>query len=696
MKKQILRHCFAAVGCALLLLLLSGCRADRAVDTPSEEGTALHSLTLRLKLQGMAPQAAGYSTRADGEEAGVDDLNENKIESIRVLFFANGSLYWAPAVTPTATGSYSIPIPQEMEAGFKGQTSYKVYVVTNLDFNAPDSETDLFTQLVTEGIKERPNDKFVMQGYLSDKKISIADPSSLKLGEVQLRRVACKVRVKANISIAGYTLGNVTMSLVNAVDQGYLSKAEVPAGAQRFAYDARQTDSNDYTAVFYSYYTDWSKDPSLAPYILLTAELEKDAEKGTYSYRVPLQPRASKLEPNTLYDLTATIDQIGSSIPEDPVEVNGQLHVIPWTPHNDTYDLPDVRYLEVSEPTFSMYVVTDYTISYQSSPEPVKIKDVKASYSYTDASGTQQTKWITKWDNQYPNVTVDHDNHQIKIHAAVPVNNLPKKIEFTVTNGIDGLDKTVVAKQYPERFITNTTGTVSSLRPNGFDYDDIYYNKLTNKSIYRITVLTPPEGTILGYPPTRRTDFWNWTYGYNNDDIWDEERYLEVKSVTRVAFSDEYTTMGDSLTSQMVSPSFELASQLGATQIMGHSQDFNGSILNDYSDWRISLKTALCNCAKYTETRVVNGKRVTLSDWRLPTEAEIKLVNELQHNADSPVDAIMTGSYYWGASSKKAVFLGGKDKGQSGNGSYDQAFVRCVRDVKDNTLRVKIPYKYEP
>ncbi|WP_148297528.1 hypothetical protein [Porphyromonas macacae] len=59
----------------------------------------------------------------------------------------------------------------------------------------------------------------------------------------------------------------------------------------------------------------------------------------------------------------------------------------------------------------------------------------------------------------------------------------------------------------------------------------------------------------------------------------------------------------------------------------------------------------------------------------LATEAEIRLIDELQHNGS--VKAIMTGKWYWSASG--AVKL----KQGEGNSSSTSAHTRCVRDVKE-------------
>ena len=147
----------------------------------------------------------------------------------------------------------------------------------------------------------------------------------------------------------------------------------------------------------------------------------------------------------------------------------------------------------------------------------------------------------------------------------------------------------------------------------------------------------------------------------------------------------------------MVSPSFELASQLGATEpypYLEYGWTGNGWTWTQTDKIIIDKETALCNCATYTETREVNGKKVILDDWRLPTEAEIKLIDRLQHDPNSAVKSIMTGAYYWDARNQNGATKMSKPRPGSSSTSTE-ANTRCVRDVKDPTILSHIPYRLD-
>ena len=586
-------------------------------------------LSLRLAVQEIR------SLRAT--EAGDDALNENKIERLQILFYKGGTLYWSVSPAPAADGNYSIPIPEAQQKGFDGNSTYNVYVVTNMAFTAPQQESELAKIVVTESVADKPNAKFVMQGKTS-KQINLKTPEGKQLGTVKLRRVASKLRITPTVQVTGYELGGeIQVKFVGAVSQGYLTAEEVAAGANSIAYAYRAT-SNKEPQLFYSYYDKWSSNDE-APYYLLTVPLKKAGATtvADYYYRVALTPAEPHLTANKLYDLKLGIHKLGSTTPEEPVSITGTLSILPWTLCDDQYDLPAANYLEVSEREAHIYNVETHTISYESSKKPVTIQIVEVSFSYVNgATGEAITEAIPNSSNQYPTVTVV--GNQIEIQSKLPINNIPKKIRFKVSNGITELDKEVTVYQYPSLFITNTQGTKSSRRPDG----TLAHSGLNNKAIYRITVQNPPEGMILGFPPRETTDFWPGSWFVQNTGFWGTivERW-ELNDGEKIS---KLTTKRDAETARMVSPSFELASQLGATNpypYLEYGWYYSSGKWSETSKIGAYKETALCNCATYTETRIVNGVEVTLDDWRLPTEAEIKLIDQLQHNSNSAVKSIM-------------------------------------------------------
>lgn len=107
---------------------------------------------------------------------------------------------------------------------------------------------------------------------------------------------------------------------------------------------------------------------------------------------------------------------------------------------------------------------------------------------------------------------------------------------------------------------------------------------------------------------------------------------------------------------ELVSPSFMIASQLGAVQP------------TEYKD------VAASHCEQYVEVyKDENGNTVHLDDWRLPTKAELNIIMKFQYSSDA-MDEVLAGAWYWSAS-ESVYNKDGED------GSADDAYIRCIRDV---------------
>lgn len=114
-------------------------------------------------------------------------------------------------------------------------------------------------------------------------------------------------------------------------------------------------------------------------------------------------------------------------------------------------------------------------------------------------------------------------------------------------------------------------------------------------------------------------------------------------------------TLGNADNAKLVSPSFMIASQLGATQSPS------------------SMTVAASHCKEYIEvTR--DGK--VYDDWRLPTEAEVKIILDHQYVSDAMAE-VLSGKYYW-----CAYTADGKNYVQNTQTSStsNNTAVRCVRD----------------
>lgn len=297
--------------------------------------------------------------------------------------------------------------------------------------------------------------------------------------------------------------------------------------------------------------------------------------------------------------------------------------------------------------------------------------------------------------------------------------NTIRYLEFEVTNA-DGLTATFRVMQYPVIYITNQQGWYSYREDFGSSYETKGDRNvrirlsMTNNSWNGVYLYDTTAGT--GYN-TGTTYFWQSKVvsSYNENTgksttsfySWSENSTASTASVgeratcetnanarmyhVRVtATSKDYTigrprldsndfTLGDAANSKLVSPSFMIASRLGAiySSYGGLSSVEDGED-NDNDGVADRLEIFREHCKQYVEVyKDANGNPVKFDDWRLPTEKEIEIIISLQgtKDQDAPaIDYLLNGYYYMSASGPVYNSKGDNDNtGTSG--------IRCVRDA---------------
>ena len=322
----------------------------------------------------------------------------------------------------------------------------------------------------------------------------------------------------------------------------------------------------------------------------------------------------------------------------------------------------------------------------------------------------------TDWKNRCTiKITPDANiTGKIDVFGTVPENNAVRYIEFTVSND-DNISRTVKVAQYPLTYITNVEGyysyrddfvSTASDGTRGVTTWELLAGKKINKGQTYSSAQVPYDNDnawICGCS-------WNnnrWSYsktgtgffgskvvvsvssntGLSNIEYarWDENRTgqssrrrytydTETASVdlnnhrmyhvTITATSSEYTLGRPRITdgktdpgednAVLVSPSFMLASQLGAVM------DAN------------NVNIAASHCEQYVEV-AQDGK--VYDDWRLPTRAEIEIIYKYQNDSDA-MDEVLSGESYWSASPNAPI----RNPNPSSTGTYR---IRCIRDAYD-------------
>ena len=445
---------------------------------------------------------------------------------------------------------------------------------------------------------------------------------------------------------------------------------------------------------------------------------------------------------NTLYDLRVRLNAPGAEEYTAPETINDlEYFTTPW----QVVDIPisgenTVKYLKVNKNKIYMYN-TDVLPNdlYFSSSSPVTVSYVANSAHYFD----KYSKKVNLTSNETRNIggTVDAAaiSGNISVHSDIPTNNTIRYFQIKVTNQ-EGLTEIIDVEQYPLIYITNGLPWYS--------YRDDYYHRTTGGHSYRdnsakyladgdlpttyqyVGDYIVSVATIDNVDLTNKTVRYTYTSTYPQSNRgWtcskvrgnidrDGKRYVinyyyfssnwfgSMSMATRscethnvrnyhvrmMATSSDYIlarpnldehgyTAEDDNNAKLVSPSFVIASRLGA-------------VLSTYSglsgmDSRKKLVVFADHCKNYVEVDDVNDDGKTAGkvydNWRLPTEAELKIIMELQggEGVDAPaIDFLLNGGYYMSASGP--VF---NPKNTSGvreaadKWSVSDVAIRCVRDA---------------
>ena len=373
--------------------------------------------------------------------------------------------------------------------------------------------------------------------------------------------------------------------------------------------------------------------------------------------------------------------------------------------HNITEDNTTLEFASSSEVTATIDKVY-YTDKFGQTKTLVLHTDGDNNYAENIGSD-RRPNWINKCKIQIiPNKGI---NGKIDVYSTIPDNNTIRYIDITIKNK-EGIERKVTIAQYPLEYITNILawysyrddfgGTTYELL-KGQDVEGKEYNSSIGEWICGCTwdngwsygktatgffgskvagtVETSGENAgkahIYYYRWTEKGSGWwgnNPPYTYsvsNGSDVWNgayaNPRMYHVRIT---ASSGEYTVGRPKITNgitdpgkdnaELVSPSFMIASQLGAVQ--------------PTSD----VDIAASHCEQYVEVYkdTESGETIHLRDWRLPTKAELEIIMKFQYKPNAAMDEVLAGKWYWSAS--------GSVKNSNGeDGTSDNAYIRCIRDA---------------
>ena len=470
--------------------------------------------------------------------AGVDALNENKIESLHYFLYStngtNQNAVLAGKIEANKLNGTTIKIP--LNEGILNEelipypnTSCEVFLIANLPANVSiDTDTRQNTSLteleakvvaanftlLTTDEKPAPQPSFVMTGKGVANLINRKQPNAVE-GTIDLQRLAAKYTVRISVDetftdINGVTwspdVNNMTVHTVNAVKETKLSGETIKS---YFKYSDRKYTSiedNKYTFYpFYSYPCEWGlrEENAFAVFIMLPWKRTDNENQFTPHY-YKVFPNTTQLERNCWYNVDLHIGVLGSLNPtEADVILEPNYSVMDWnngsadwsTGVDENTSIQGARYLIVDQNHYVVNNQDEFEMPFTSSHDCI-IKDLsitRTEFGTTNTSTPHPVEIKTTTITENIHYRITNDNTAI-VDDAIKLEGKTIKLKHTLNNDFINsktydytpytITFTLCHKDNPEKFketITITqkpaltvTAHLNSRRENGSTAQDGY------------------------------------------------------------------------------------------------------------------------------------------------------------------------------------------------------------------------------
>lgn len=437
------------------------------------------------------------------------------------------------------------------------------------------------------------------------------------------------------------------------------------------------------------------------------------------------------------------IDALGTA-PSTPDVTRPVNPVVPTVekPEPDDY-LPSngwtIYSYEGTEPDYIFYV----RYFYESASSRRRADDIKAQYDADYQAYLKYVEWENNPNkealiNEYQQAMKEYEaayaEYNAYYEAVRRINattepshqNTIRYLTFRVTNE-QGLFQEFAVEQYPVIYITNSLGWYSYRKDFRDDADSPTTYEYRGDGIVSVSLTAWSEGGKKywqnRYSTSRGAGYWfsksrpqNYSltgnlrtqaYGYSNsgtgslqtgnasnnsdnlrlyhvnvtttsgDYIIGRPKMKEMRNEHEVGAELLLVTDPSEDNKKLVSPSFMIASRLGYF-ITSNNDNLGDSDMND----EMRLEVFRKHCANYVEVHGTSAAdRKVYDNWRLPTEAELKIIMNIQGRAGQNADAIdylLNAVYYFGAHGP--VYNSKNDDNAGENINSSSKSVRCVRD----------------
>ncbi len=419
-------HINRKISWALSLILISvmalvSCTDEIELPEPEEPSLPQAGyLTLTVK-------CSKNSSRA--EEPGIEDLNENKINSVILClspFAGDRTETDVPAFIDTYTGLDAndeavirVPLTTELvNRLFKQDESNtcKAFVAVNVNKGSATTIQELRQLVLEADFNERQvQADFAMDG---DATITYSPAGNMAVGQVDVKRSAAKITLALDVDaevteVVGEEVkhwisnpAGMTVRLINGVKTSNLDPAPTPGmdpsvyfstadsiyyefkDADRAADDPYARYSQEQEIPFYTYPNAWTESPEevYSSFMILSVPWSSDGGQSwrTCYYHVPIVPAGrTSLVRNTSYHVMLHVGVLGSFIPDKPIDlVPADYYVADWGEEGIDVSIRGIRYLVVDSNNYE--INNDSTISvtfYTSHPVSV-ISTTMTFYRY--------------------------------------------------------------------------------------------------------------------------------------------------------------------------------------------------------------------------------------------------------------------------------------------------------------------------
>ena len=443
---------------AVILVFMTSC-SERILD---QDTTSDSILTLTFK-------SSSLSTKV----AGVESLNENKIESLHYFIYSVvdfDETTSTPIVSGVETGlnaqgQYGIQInltgPELNDEVFpRPNNTCKVYAIANLPSNVklPDNPTikDLRAIAIEANFANMPQESFVMEG-LGEARIKDRKEQLAAEGTIEILRVAAKLSLNINVDesvesngITYYSSpGTMKVQLVYGVKNAKIGASPVSEPQySEFSYRNVITNNSGYSCdPFYTYPSSWEIGDEYEPYLRIIVPWytkvgsagSEDYTPAECYYKVILT--GEEFKRNTWYDLTINLSVLGSFDPEEEktIEVKDIVYYVAnWSNGlNVETQIEGARYLIVEKDRYEIFNEEEFEIPIISSH---KATIANISVTQIDLLNVD----TPKVDNDH-SISINNESTLISIFNDLD-NNLysetfnftPITIKFTVFQDDDG------------------------------------------------------------------------------------------------------------------------------------------------------------------------------------------------------------------------------------------------------------------